>query len=350
VEGGGGVGVGVVGVVVGSVAAVGGWGGGAGRGVVCVGVVGGVFVRSPWRFSSLLGIGLITLGGISFFGLVRGWWVPLVPPALAWVSSATVATAYVSNKEREQRTLLMQLFSRHVSPEVAKSIWEHRLQFLDGGRPRPQKMIATVLFTDLKGYTTVSEKMEPRALMDWLNTYMEAMTTLVIQHGGVVDDYAGDAIKANFGVPVPRTTEEEQAVDAENAVACALRMGEALELLNSRWAKEELPTMKMRVGIYTGPVVAGSLGSEQRLKYTTVGDTVNVASRLETVGREFAQVDLSPGSCFVLIGEPTFRYLTDKFHTERMGEVMLKGKDEKVMIYRVLGWAAGRSTPVSQEV
>src|SRR6185295_1583161 len=126
-----------------------------------LGIMVGMLVRSPWRFTIVLACGLAILTGLAFFAIVRGWWVPLVPPALAWVGAATVATAYISNKEREQRALLMQLFSRHVSPEVAKSIWEHREQFLDGGRPKSQKMIATVLFTDLRGYTTVSEKMEP---------------------------------------------------------------------------------------------------------------------------------------------------------------------------------------------
>ena len=314
-----------------------------------LGIGAGALVRSPWRFSSILGCGLVVLGGIAFFGIVRGWWVPLVPPALAWVTSATVITAYVSNQEREQRALLMQLFSRHVSSEVAESIWEQREEFLDGGRPRPQKMIATVLFTDLKGYTGVSEKMEPRALMDWLNTYMGAMTRLVINHGGVVDDYAGDAIKANFGIPVPRRTEEDQRRDAENAVACAIAMGEALTLLNERWLKEQLPTMGMRVGIYTGPVVAGSLGSEQRLKFTTVGDTVNVASRLESVGKDHKELEEAQNTCRILIGEPTFRYLDERFRTEQVGEVMLKGKDEKIMIYRVLGWREGRSTQAIQE-
>jgi len=122
--------------------------------------------------------------------------------------------------------------------------------------------------------------MDPQALIDWLNTYHEAMAQLVMKHGGIVDEYSGDGLKADFGVPVPRTTEAEISQDAVNAVNCALAMKREIKRLNASWQERNLPTVNMRVGIFTGPVVAGSLGSTQRLKYTTIGNTVNIASRL----------------------------------------------------------------------
>ncbi len=100
--------------------------------------------------------------------------------------------------------MLMQLFSRHVSKEVAETIWLQREQFLDGGRPRPQRLVVTALFTDLTGFTTVSEKHPPEVLMEWLNEYMDAMARQVSRHGGVIRQYAGDSVVALFGVPVPR--------------------------------------------------------------------------------------------------------------------------------------------------
>jgi adenylate cyclase len=197
--------------------------------------------------------------------------------------------------------------------------------------------MVTVLFSDLKGFTPLSEKMDPQALMDWLNMYMETMAQLVMDHGGVVDDYFGDAIKADFGVPLPRKSETEIGQGAVNAVNCALAMAREMDRLNKLWQEQQLPIMGMRIGIFTGPVVAGSLGSAQRLKYTTVGDTVNIAARLESFDKEVFNPRFVNSSCRILIGETTLRYLGDQFQTERLGEATLEGKDEKITVYRVVG-------------
>ena len=206
---------------------------------------------------------------------------------------------------------------------------------MDGGRPRPRKVTATVLFTDLKGFTTVSEGLDPQILMDWLNEYMEAMAHIVIEHGGVINKYIGDAIMAVFGVPVPRTNDSEIDRDAVNAVNCALSMSEELNILNKKWRERDLPVTKMRIGIYTGQLVAGSLGSAQRMEYTVIGDTVNIASRLESFDKDF---EGAPGStCRILAGDETLRRLGGGYRTEKVGSVALKGKDEKVLIYMVTG-------------
>jgi len=297
----------------------------------------GVGVRSPWRFSLFALGGLLVLAFSAYVAFLHGWWVPLVPPAIAWFISAAVVTAYMSNRERLERASLMQLFSRHVSREVAEVIWKERDQFLDGGRPRSQKLISTVMFTDLEGFTALCEKMEPRTLIDWLNTYLEAMAQLVTEHGGIVDDYSGDGLKANFGVPLPRTTETEITRDAVNAVNCALAMEKEIKRLNTFWQERNLPTVRMRIGIFTGPVVAGSLGSAQRLKYTTIGDTVNIASRLERLGKGLIGYGLTNSPCRTLIGESTLRYLNNQFKTEKVGEVSLMGKTEKITTYYLIG-------------
>lgn len=297
----------------------------------------GLRVRSPWRFAlGMTGVVLflILLGA---YVLWRGWWIPLVPPILATSVAAAIVTAYMSQKEKAQRVLLMQLFSRHVSPEIAETLWQRRAELFDEGRLRPQRAVVTVLFTDLRGFTTVSEKLDEETLMGWLNTYLEAVVQVVINHGGVIDDYAGDGIKADFGVPLPRTTEAEIAQDAVNAVLCALAIEETVQRLNTLWQERALPAVGMRLGIFTGPVVAGSLGSVQRLKYTTLGDTVNTASRLESLAQDGDGLDVAPGQCRILIGEATLHYLGQQFVTQRVGEVSLKGKEQKVIVHRVLG-------------
>jgi adenylate cyclase len=164
------------------------------------------------------------------------------------------------------------------------------------------------------------------------------MAKLVMEHGGVIDDYFGDSIKANFGVPLPRTGEDAISRDAVAAVNCALAMESELKSLNALWRQQNLPGVQMRIGMYTGPIVAGSLGSAQRLKYTTVGDTVNIASRLESFDKDLAATGFFLDSpCRILIGETTLRYVSDQFETRSVGETPLRGKDKEITIYRVVG-------------
>ncbi len=297
----------------------------------------GLIIRSPWHFSIFTSIFMLFNFLFTYLAFLSGWWFPLVPSAMTWLMSAVVVTAYISKQEKEQRTLLMNLFSKHVSKEIADTVWEQRDQFLDGKRPRSQKMTATVLFTDLKGFTSVSEKMEPQKLMDWLNTYMESMTELVLKYGGIVDDYAGDGLKADFGVPFARVTEADISGDAVNAVDCALAMQTKMRELNSLWQDKNLPTVGLRIGIYTGSIVAGCLGSAQRLKYTTIGDAINIASRLESLDINIVETETTDSSCRILTGEKTLRYLNQQFHVLRIGEISLKGKSEKITVYRIMG-------------
>jgi adenylate cyclase len=231
----------------------------------------------------------------------------------------------------------MQIFSRHVSPVLAESIWRQREQFMDGRRPRSRKIVVTVLFSDLQGFTPVAEKMDPLMLTRWLNTYMESMAQLIMDHGGVVDDYAGDGIKANFGVPVPRSSEEELRRDATNAVRCSLAMADRMEELNRQWREHDLPTARMRIGISTGTVVATTIGSPQRLKYTTVGNHVNIAARLESYDKLAGDPWMSGRPCRVLMSESTARCIDDDFQLREMGEVRLKGQEQGIRVFFLEG-------------
>ena len=309
--------------------------------IVFWGLLAGLSVRlgrSPWTFTVAGLIGLASLVGVTTLLFWQGLWLPIVPAAVNWSACAAVLTASVLSTERHQRTMLMNLFSRHVSGEIADAIWRQREQFLDGGRPRSQKMVVSVLFSDFKGYTSLAEQMDPQTLMEWINSYVEAMAGVIGFHGGVVDDYAGDGIKANFGVPVPRQGEEEIAAEARRAVHCALDMAQQLAVLNTTWEGRGLQSVGMRIGIATGSVVSGSLGSVQRLKYTTVGDTVNAAARLESLDLE--KVSMTPGSaCRILIDERTRACVGGEFEVESIGEVRVKGKQQPLLTYRVLGKA-----------
>ena len=144
----------------------------------------GLRVRSAWWFAAVVVGGVVVLGFAGWAALAARWWIPLVPPAMTWGASLGVVTAYMSYQEHHDRKMLMQLFSRHVSPEVAQTIWRQRADFLDGGRPRPMVMTVTIMFTDLIGFTHISEKCTPAELVVWLNEYLDAMVQQVLKHHG----------------------------------------------------------------------------------------------------------------------------------------------------------------------
>jgi adenylate cyclase len=296
----------------------------------------GLWTRFLWRFVLAVLGSLVLLGAVVYGAICYDWWLPIVPPTLAWLSTAALVAVYLVNQEKEQRAFLMQLFSRHVSREVAEVIWQRREQFLEGGRPRPQRVIASVLFSDLAGFTSVSEKLSPQELMVWLNEYMDAMAQQIEAHDGVISKYMGDAIMALFGVPLVRVTETEIGQDAINAVRCALAMEEKLKQLNEDWHRRGMAVIGMRIGIFTGPLVAGSLGSSERLEYTVIGDTVNTASRLESFDKHILTPEPLTKPCRILVGETTAKYLGQHFQLEHVDEVTLKGKEEKVTVYQVV--------------
>ncbi len=304
---------------------------------IVAGAIIGVWVRGAWRFSVVLLMGIVGLGGLVIGGVVQGIWMPFIPPALGLTVNAMLVTAYMSNREKNDRRVLMSLFSRHVSSEVAKDIWKRREQLLDNGRLRPQKVVVTTLFSDLEGFTTIAEGMEPQTLLSWLNTYMEAMVDIIERHGGVVDDYYGDMIKAGFGVFTQDQTEEDILHQAQQAVGCAMAMEREMIRLNEEWQQQGLPTVRMRVGINTGPVVAGSLGSAQRLKFTTIGDSVNVAARLESFEKASLETWAKEDVCRILVGELTKQYLGNHQWTfKEVGVVTLKGKSVESPVYRLV--------------
>lgn len=276
-------------------------------------------------------VGLVLAGAWLFAG---GLWLPVVPPLLAGALSGGLVAVVLAVRERSQVT---RLFSRFQGQAVADEIWRLRDQFMEDGLPRSRSGTLTVLISDLQGFTSASEKLGPEGLMAWVSEYLNAMANLVGEHGGVVDDYAGDGIKANFGFPVLRDSEAGLDEDARNSVRCALAMGAEMEALNRRRRERGAPTSRVRIGIHTGPVVVGALGGDQSLKYTSVGDTVNTAARLESFSGDDFGAGTDPAEWRILVGQETRRRLGDAFEVVSIGAHPLKGKGEKVPIHRVLG-------------
>jgi adenylate cyclase len=288
--------------------------------------------RTLLAMTALVGAALWLLGRQA---LAAGVWVAVVPPAVSWTASVAAISTYLSRREHRERGQLMQLFSRHVTPQLAEEFWLHRDEFLDGRRPRSQRMTVTTMFIDMKGYTTMSEKRDPTELMEWIDEFLGQMAQIVHDHGGVVEDFFGDGMMSLFGVPRPRQHPDEIEQDARNAVVAALEMRAMVRRLNEGWRQRDLPSVGARVGISTGLVVAGSLGSATRIKYSVVGDAVVTAQRLESLDDSRHAFDQDP--CRILINEATHRCLDESFVVEEQGEFLLKGKQTPIAVYRVLG-------------
>jgi adenylate cyclase len=300
----------------------------------CVlGGVVGFFIRRPVALLAMC-CGLAgALSGICWIAFIHDSWLPLIPALGGSVITAAIVTGYMRYQERKDREVLMRLFSQNVSPAVAESIWLHREEFMEGHRPRPQKLFGTVLFTDFRNFAAISEKLQPPDVMDWVNEYLEALARQVERHDGVIDKYMGDAIMAVFGFPLALTGKADIRKDACNAVSCALDMGAELRRLNDAWQTRGRPPVQVRIGICSGPAVAGCIGTSDRLEFTMIGDTVNIAERLESFDKDYAPTD----PCRVLIAGATLELLDEKFTTEFVQKIKLKGKEETTTIYRVLG-------------
>jgi adenylate cyclase len=309
------------------------------------GSLAGLVLRGILPFAAAAAMGVAVIGTVWLAALHAWIWLPIAAPALVWLAALSLVTAYLSRLERAERAMLMRLFSSHLSEPVANDIWRQRASFLEGGRPKPQRLTATVLFSDIAGFSTISERIEPEVLTAWLDFYLDTMSRTVLDHQGIVLRFIGDAILAVFGVPVPRTSEAEMDRDAGNAVRCALAMARALAVINERCRRDGLPPIAIRVGIHTGTMVAGSMGTADHLEYSLVGDSVNTAARLEALSKQISGLE-GDGSCPILIGEATWKRLGGRFAGRPVGTLPLKGKVEPVSVYQVTGMcgdaAAGR--------
>jgi len=296
----------------------------------------GFWVRGAWRFSVVVLFGLLVLSSIVVASIANSWWIPWIPTAMGWVVNAMVVTAFISKREQQERRAVMALFSRHVSPQVAAAVWEQREQFLEQGRWRPHRQVVSTVFTDLEGFTTLAESMPPNQLWEWLNDYLDTMVKIITDHGGLIDDYYGDMIKAGFGVLTREQSEEDIRRNARDAVTCSLAMEQEMIRLNTRWQQQGLGLIRMRVGINTGPVMVGSLGSAERMKFTTIGDAVNIAARLENLQKDVWKNEDPNTVCRILIGETTKQHLgVHPWFLTEVGSVMLKGKTQSVPVYRL---------------
>jgi adenylate cyclase len=282
---------------------------------------------------SVVSVRLKPLGGLIFtavclvvmaaaaFGLfvLARFWVPpfLICTGLVLVYAGNVLGHYFT--EAREKRWLRQAFGRYVAPSVVESIIQNPDRLELGG----EELETTVLFADLEGFTYFSETMAPQALIKLLNDYFTPMTRIIMAHRGTLDKYIGDALMALWGAPVLLPDH------ALRACRAALEMEQAMAGLQANWQAQGLPLLVARLGLHTGPVVAGNVGSRERFDYTVLGDTVNLASRLEGVNKVYGTR--------ILLSEETSKRVKDSLLVRELDLVLVKGRGQPVTIYELVG-------------
>jgi adenylate cyclase len=274
---------------------------------------------SPWvgGLGSLLLV-MLTLAGNYLFFFSHNQLIGLSYPLLTILAIFLVVTLFNYFFESQKKRFISSAFGHYVSPQIVHQLMEHPERLSLQGE---QKNL-TVLFSDIQGFTSISEKMTSEELGRFMNEYLTAMSHIVLEGKGTVDKFIGDAVMAIWGAPV----EDED--HAANCVRAAFKMMEKLKLLQEDWQKRDLPEVHIRIGINTGIMSVGNFGSDQRFDYTVMGDNVNLASRLEGANKAY--------NTNIIISEYTRNALGEGFYCRLLDLVRVKGKEMPVRIYEPL--------------
>ncbi|MBN1882757.1 MAG: adenylate/guanylate cyclase domain-containing protein [Deltaproteobacteria bacterium] len=242
----------------------------------------------------------------------------IIYPALTLFAVYTSVTTSKYFAESQKKRYIQRAFSQYLSPAVIKELMDNPARLNLGGEER----VLTAMFTDIEGFSLISERMKPEEIVTMLNEYFTVMTEIIFAFNGTVDKYEGDAIMAFFGAPILNQHH------ARETVRAAYYMQKRLEQLRDKWKKENSPLLHMRIGINTGPMVVGNLGSIQKMDYTVMGDAVNLASRFEPINKLFGTK--------IIIGNETKMEVEDEFLIRELDFTRVPGRNAPVTIYEVL--------------
>ena len=276
-------------------------------------------------FSVLLALALFSLFVDRAFLRWDMWLSFAIPAATLLLDYAGITTYRMVFEEREKRRI-RRSFSQYVSPKVIQLIEREPARYL---RPGGEMKDLSVMFSDIRSFTTISEALTPNELVLLLNEYLGEMTAVIFHHYGTLDKYIGDAIMAFWGSPVPQDDH------ARRACSAAIEMQLRLRALNKKWAEQKRKQLTIGVGVNTGPMSVGNMGSPQRLAWTVMGDNVNLASRLEGINKHY--------HTGIVISEFTRQQVGDGFVVRELDRIRVKGKLHPVGIYELLDFANGKS-------
>lgn len=289
--------------------------------IILSGLLAGLILIFPRPLGSIF----IT-AGLIFFIILTGlyimesfsYWVPVVSPIFTVIVAFASTYVYRYLFEERDKRRIRKVFSHYVSTSVVDVLLKHPEKVKLGG----EKKVCTALFSDVAGFTSISEQLAPEELVTLLNEYLTEMTNIIFANQGMLDKYEGDAIMAVFGAPVE--------MENHAALAChsALQMQKRLNELRVQWKKFNKPQLYARIGINTGEMVVGNMGSSNRFDYTVMGDSVNLASRLEGANKLY--------DTGILIGEQTQELIKERFITRPLDMLRVKGKKKPVKVYELI--------------
>jgi adenylate cyclase len=263
---------------------------------------------------------LVPLALIDYGAFLRGWWLNFSVPALTLVSNVLLVSLYRALVEEKEKRRVRTAFGQYLSPEVIRRLLRNPKLV------EPKKTQITVMFSDIRGFTTISENLDAQDLALFLNQYLSDMTELVFEYQGTLDKYIGDAVMAFWGAPIE--------VDDHATCACnaALKMMQRVRGMQRQWQAQGKPQLDIGIGLNSGVASVGNMGSELRYGYTALGDTVNLSSRLEGLNKDYGT--------HIIVNQTTYAATRDaKFVYRELDLIRVKGKTQPVMIYELIGRA-----------
>jgi adenylate cyclase len=286
----------------------------------------GVFV-----LTLILIVGVFELSVVVFSS--NNLLVNIVNPSLAIILAYIGTAVYQYLLERQQKALIKNVFSHYINSSVVNELVANPEKAKLGGDRRE----LTVMFSDIENFTAISEQFHnrPEGLVELLNEYLDEMTNIVLKYEGTLDKYEGDAVMAFWGAPIP------QKDHAYRACLAAIEMQKRLVTLRAKWEKEGKPQLGIRIGLNTGIMIVGNMGGKERFDYTVIGDSVNLASRLEGANKQYRS--------HIMISEFTYIKVKDKLLVRELDLVQVKGKNVPVKVFEVLGVAAMESTDAQKQ-
>lgn len=263
------------------------------------------------------------LAGFLYFNrymfIERGIWLNLVYPGVSLVLNFAGITVYRYMTEEKEKRFIKGAFGQYLAPSVVNQLLRDPSMLKLGGERR----VLTAFFSDIQGFTSISETMTPEDLVALLNEYLTDMSNIIHKYEGTIDKYEGDAIVAFFGAPVP------QEDHARRACLASVEMQEKLVAMREAWPGEGKPVIHVRIGLNTGPMVVGNMGSKERMDYTIMGDSVNLAARLEPANKGYGT--------YMMMGEETYKQASDNVEARELDLLRVVGKKEPVRVYELLG-------------
>jgi adenylate cyclase len=272
----------------------------------------------PFATAALASVAI--LGGWTWFTIAAfksGMWLNMVQPLAVGALALFFGTAYQYFVEGKEKRKVAKLFGRYVSRDVYAQLMANPEQAELGGRRREM----TVLFSDIRGFTTVTERGNPEELVSQLNEYFSRMVEIVFRHKGTVDKFVGDMVMALFSAPA------DDPDHANHAVQAAVDMVKELGELNRGWMAKGMTQLDIGIGVNSGDMIAGNIGSSSIMSYTVIGDNVNLGARLESLNKDY--------KTRIIISEATRARLTGDFRTRPLGDVVVKGKSKAVQIFEI---------------